>query len=279
MTKDKEIDIRQSLINDHDTYDPRRIIKRTKGKYLFKCECDFTYFFLYGYEVDLDPKMTPEQCRKIFLEVLSGRVDINNKMLLLYFQGGIPFISGTLGDIIDVKEIRTNNRIIYGVLTGTIPESDLTLPCHEICDISTEKRKLLLSPFYDSTDRGLCDMACLMGYINHGGFHSEHFLKVCALIINFPPLMTSMQRIMNRDHVVYRDVITVCSTLFAFFCTILPPRDYRASHALESCLQVCNWMSKIDKDLIINVKNLLYNKEDKTPEWIPKLELDQSVYI
>ncbi|KAK8871995.1 hypothetical protein M9Y10_007749 [Tritrichomonas musculus] len=126
-----------------------------------------------------------------------------NKTLLIYLQGGIPFIGGTLGDIYTTEDY----IFIYGVLSRSVVECDLTDFCPELCDMSNPKRRLFLSPLCDSTERRLSDIACLMGYINHDGFISNDLLCAFASVINFPPLLTLMKKIMKRDRVVYRDLI------------------------------------------------------------------------
>ena len=215
-----------------------------KGHYTFYFTGGTKDHLLQGIDVELDTAMNPNQCRNKLQEALrDAKVNINNKQLIIYLPGGIPFIGGTLGDIY-LKDDMKVKRFIYGVLTRLIPDSILNKSCLEICNVSDPDHKLLISPLCDSSERGLSDMACLMGYLNHDGIKGDLLLKTCATVIHFPPLVTSMNRIIERNQVVGRDVVTVCSTLFTYFRAYLPTTT-KDEKVYEYTLRLCNLISHI----------------------------------
>lgn len=198
-----------------------------------------------GINVELNTSMDPSQCSdKLLKELEYNKVNIKERKLLIYLPGGIPFIGGTLGDIYLGEDIKVK-KVIYGVLTRQISDSLLIKPCFEICNASDKDHELFLSPFCESTKRGLSDIACLLGYICHGGLNDDLFLRACAAVIRFPPLITSMKRIIDNRNIINRDVVTVCSSLYTFFRAYLPT-TILDTQVFEYALRICNLIARID---------------------------------
>ena len=173
------------------------------------------------------------------------RIDMTNKDLLIYLSGGIPFLGGLLGDIYKDRSIQFKPYII-GVLTEQISERDLNERYYNVCNASEDKHKKLLSPLCESTVRGFCDIARLLGYLNNNGIKSEDFLKSSATLVRFPPLLTSLKRVIDNNDVTGRDIVTICSTLYTYF-TFSIALDIPPSQIFEYALRICDAMTNINK--------------------------------
>ena len=282
-TKQNEYDIRVSMIgNEHEAgimsakVEPR--VDITKN-YLFYFTGASQDMLLKGIEVELNTAMNPNQCRDALLNYVKEKVDISNKQLLIYLPGGIPFVAGTLGDIYLKKDLKAKN-VIYGVLTRRVSDVILKGSYPELCNVSDQDHKLLISPLCDSTDRGLSDMACLMGYLNHDGVKGDLLLRTCATVIHFPPLITSMNRIIERNQVVGRDVITVTSTLYTFFRCYLPKDTCKDNQVLEYALRMCNLISHInDPPDKLPMMNFEVKPGDPSTKFLSDLKLGPIVYF
>lgn len=177
----------------------------------------------YGIQVNLDGSMNFEQCHAKLVELLrKQKVDVDDKRLLIFFSGGIPFVYGTLDDIYKKNKDLKRQSHIYGVLTRKISDDDLYKSYDNICDSSSSDRKLLISPLCDSSERGLSDMACLLGYLNNDGKKKDLILRICAELTNFAPLIISLYKICRKEKVNGLDIVTVCSTLFTYLRNCFP---------------------------------------------------------
>ena len=212
--------------------------KPSEGKYRFFCTGTID-LLLEGFDVDLDLTFTPDECKNYLMKEIERRLDIQKGDLIVYVSCGLPFLGGTLGDIYGSDNEYKVKRYIYGVLTSPLANIDLSNNYHELCNINDETRKILLSPFNESSLRGLCNIGCLLGYQNHDGAHSELFERALAYAIHFPPLITSMRRVIERYNVTGRDIITITSTLFTFFRKMNPSR-VKSEKVFETALQSCN---------------------------------------
>lgn len=244
------------------------------NKYLFYFTGGSKDMLLKGIEVDLDSSYDFNQCNEHLLLVLKDIIDITNMQLIIYLPGGIPFNAGTLGKY-------SFNKVIYGVLTRRISKSVLKASCPELCNIKDQDHKLLISPLVDSTDRGFSDMACLMGYLNHGGIESDVLLRTCAAVIHFPPLITSMRRIIDQNKVIGQDVINVTSTLYTFFRAYLPI-TCPDNNVYEYALRMCNLISHINeapKEIPLLRIDFENNEESEDFNCFKDLDLGPIVYF
>ncbi|KAK8884978.1 hypothetical protein M9Y10_044105 [Tritrichomonas musculus] len=229
-------------INTKEAIDQPRV--NVKGKYTFCFNGGSLDDMFKGFEVELDTSMNPIQCRDYLQSKLNGKINMKDKQLIVYLSGGLPFIGGTLGDVYLNKDPKFDN-VIYGVITRKVSDIVLKSSYPELCNISDPDRKLLMSPLCDSSDRGLTDIACLFGYLNHDGAKGDLLLRTCAKVITFAPLITSIRRIIDRNQVVGRDVIAVSSTLFTFFRNYIPPTT-KDNLVNEYSLRLCNLVSHIN---------------------------------
>ena len=116
--------------------------------------------------------------------------------------------------------------------------------CIELCNVNYLDHQLLISPLYDSSIRGLSDMACLIGYLNNDGNAKDILLKTCATVVHFPPFITSMHRIIEQNQIVGRDIATFCSAMFTFMKFYLP-KTCPDDQVFEYLLRMCNVISQV----------------------------------
>lgn len=185
-----------------------------------------------GIKIDLNLSLDQNQCKQVLLKELSPYYeDINQMDIVVYFTGGVPFLRGTLNDFYAPAIKQGFQRYIYGILIKKLDakNSDLNDIVYSICDVSDEIHKELISPLYNSTEKGLCDMACLLGYLNNFGAKAKKLLKCVAATIRFPPLITSLRRIIDRNKVTKRDIVTVCASFHTYFMflinSVTPPEQ------------------------------------------------------
>lgn len=227
------------------------------GKFRFFATCN-EKILLSGIDVDLKMSDKPSECCDSLLAQLeSNGVDVKNKKLLVYLAGGIPFNSGTIGDLYSNNEITDINNSLYGVLINRISHNILEKTYDELCNISSKEIISLFSPICESSKKGLCDMACLLGYLNRNGPQSELFLKASTAIIRFPPLITSLKHLIDKKPLTGNEIVTITSSLFIFFRYLIPV-TINDNKVFEYSLHCCNF--------ICNIK--------KIPEDLPILEID-----
>ncbi|OHT11426.1 hypothetical protein TRFO_19161 [Tritrichomonas foetus] len=220
--------------------------KAEGGKYRFFCSAN-PDLLLNGFDIDLDLKMNPKQCENYLLNCLKEKIAMKGYRLLVYLPGGLPFLGGQLNDFYGKEEIPII-PVIYGILTREITDELLNSNIAELCNVSDHNRKLMLSPLVDSTDKGLSDMACLLGYLNHDGVKGNLLMDCLCCVTHFPPLVTSLNRIIDRMGVTGRDIVTVSSSLFTYFSYMLPP-TVSQNHIYEFSLRCCNIITHIkEKD-------------------------------
>ncbi|KAK8889279.1 hypothetical protein M9Y10_034025 [Tritrichomonas musculus] len=261
-------------------------IKLYSGQQLdIESEMNFVFYFtggdknmlLNGIQVNLLLSMNANECNEALKKYIKDIIDTSDKILIVYLPGGIPFTTGKLGDIFTNKKFEMKN-VIYGVLTRLIPEEILSGSCGELCNIKDDNHKKLISPLVDSTDLGMSDMACLIGYFNYYGFKSGRFLKSSSAIIHFPPLITSLKRIIERNDVVGRDVVTVTSTLYSYFRGIIP--SYCPDNKIfEYSLLLCNLIYPIyDDSDDIPLFCYQIKEEDKSAPFFSNFKPGETIY-
>ncbi|KAK8836431.1 hypothetical protein M9Y10_037686 [Tritrichomonas musculus] len=265
-------------ISDENYVDIRGIPEKNKYRFFSTASAELLFE---GIDVDLEMSYNPTQCKEFLMKELQKRIDMTNKDLLIYLAGGIPFLGGTLGNIYKENNIQFK-PYIYGVLTEQLSERDLDERYYNVCNASEDKHKKLLSPLCESTVGGLCDIACLLGYLNNDGIKSEDFLKSSASLVRFPPLVTSMKRVIDNNDVTGRDIVTICSTLHTYFTfsigTIIPP-----SQIFEYALRICDAMThikEIPEKLPITTVTISSNSEENDSlQFLRKLNQPLITYL
>lgn len=197
-----------------------------------------------------------DECSKVLDRIVSENLSITDSMFLYYFPGEFPFISGTLEPV--YFGFSAKNKKIFVILTRHISTNILNSHIHELCNISSESQKLLLSPLCDSTELGLSRVACLLGYLSYGGIQSDLLLRVFESVTNFPPFITSMAKIIGNNCIRGIDVVTFCSSLFTLFKCCLQS-SCPDNQVFEHTFQLCNYFISTIRD---------------PPERLPMVEID-----
>lgn len=233
-----------------------------------------------GIEVELDMSFTPNELKNFLLNKIQKHVSIQKCDLIVYISGGIPFLSGNLKDIY-CKEVGPQpSPYIYGVLTSPLNPIDISNNYYELCNTNDINRKTLLSPLFESTSIGLSNIACLLGYLNHEGNHSDLFLRSCAYFIHFPPLITSLQRVIDNYDVNGRDIITICSTLWTYFRWMVP-NNIKSIQLFEYALKCCNLLCNdpnIPESLPLQTIEITPNISEDM-KFLTKLNLGRYAYV
>lgn len=262
-------------INPHDIdlFDKVNPLARgeaSPGKIKFYCTGSID-LMLNGIDVELDMNMNPDQCKAYLLEQINSKNLLNKYderiKLDIFLPGGIPFSRGELSDLFNNLVFKPK-PVIYGILyrfdTTMNTDEQLDDVCFELCNASNAEKRGLISPLCDSSDRGLADMACLLGYINNGGIHSDKLIKACAAFTHFPPLITSLSRIFEQTDINGHDIIAVTSSLFTFIRDYIP-FTVEDRYILEFTLRFCTYITcsrKIPDELPLLPINISSNEKN-----------------
>ena len=202
-----------------------------------------------GTPIDLDMNDNVDVVKTKVRGVLKNKIRDDLVKIQLYFVCGIEFNNGTLGDCLTyIAAFQTAPRRIYAVVTRDIPDEALCAEYGEMCDIRGD-RKLLLSPVCDSTDGGLSQVACLLGYLHREGKLTDSFLRTVAVFTGFAPLIVGVYRLSERAKLTGKDIVAVTAPLFAF-CKALVQGVGGDNHVFEFTLRVaCYAVHGLNADL------------------------------
>ena len=169
----------------------------------------------------------------------------DDKCVLLYLSGGLLF-NERCGDhdlrLDDLFGELNMSRKIYAVVVRQPPGGMDLLSNHvgEVCDCHTDEKKYLLSPIVPAADE-ICytAIACLLGYLAHGGRRTDSLVKACTLVTGFAPLLCGIFNIGQfGDQVTGRTVVAVTASLHCLLSGMLPdtiPPEKIFSYLLRAC--------------------------------------------
>ena len=178
-----------------------------------------------GDAIDLDDTWTVDQVRKKIEGYLTELATFENAFvpnphdIYVFLPGGLPFLSGTLGDWCSARE--TSCRI-YVVVTRPLGAS-VSRVISELTDCSNAEMQRLLSPIHDSTAQGYAAMACFLGYIQHGGPQIQRLFLHLTNVTRFAPLVSSLYRIIEQEEITGLDVVSITGVLHTLFKHIGDP--------------------------------------------------------
>ena len=194
--------------------------------------------FKEGDTIDIEHECNVEQVKEKIEQLLrnmEGVVLPDPHELHVFLPGGLPFLNGTLYDWCPMAtDVAKHN--IYVVVSRPLGPS-VNRVVDELADCSSDEMKRLLSPLHESTPQGYAEMACLLGYIQHGGSQTENLLKQLARVTRFAPLVCSLYRIMEQEEIIGLNVIAITGVLHTLFKSISSsvPDD---THVLDRTLQL-----------------------------------------
>ncbi|KAK8841827.1 hypothetical protein M9Y10_026777 [Tritrichomonas musculus] len=171
-----------------------------------------------------------------------SRIPISQMKLLIFLPGGVEFKNTTIRQYVEATNPRHLN--MYVVVTNGISSSLLSREIVEICDTRGEM-STIFSPLVDSSNSGKQLFSCLLSSLFHQTTGREELLKSLSQITGFPPLISSLQALINRKTITGKDLIIISSTLFPIFRYLIGD-SVSDSNVLESCCKLCNLISKIN---------------------------------
>lgn len=177
----------------------------------------------------------------------TAKIDYSNKKLHIFLAGGIPFTNSDIDNFrIGFEGMPTD---LYGIFTRIYDDYVLQKERNELnFNINSIVDRFILSPCVESTDKGLIQMSCLIGYFYNKGVKTCNFLRGCKSLHLFPPLITSLVSIAEHKSITNLDIMTVNSTLYAFFRSLISDK-IQDNQFLEMSLFLCD---------VINDINIIY---------------------
>lgn len=193
--------------------------------------------FKRGDKIDIEHDCTVDQVKEKVEALLRNMrgVDIPEPHELhVFLPGGLPFLHGTVQDWYDATDVNRHN--LYVVVTRPLGDA-VDRVITNVADCSSDFMKSLLSPLYDSTPQGYFEMACLLGYFQYDGHHTQDILLRLARVTRFAPLVCSLYRFLEHEEVNGRNIIAITAILHTLFKSI--PRDNIANrNVLERSLKL-----------------------------------------
>ncbi|OHT12150.1 hypothetical protein TRFO_18140 [Tritrichomonas foetus] len=153
--------------------------------------------------------------RTIFDFLKKKYPEVGTLQMHLFLPTGVPFLSGKISDFIQYFPQYKPN--LYAIFTNKIVDAVLNKTYEEVCDISTNDRKLLLSPLSKSSVESLCQIASVLGYIQRDGENVFRMIYSIAKFCPFAPLICGLFRMANLNDVNGRAIIMVTAPLFVLF--------------------------------------------------------------
>ena len=113
--------------------------------------------------------------------------------ILLFLPGGIPFFDGaTINQFIQSFPDFLSYLYSIVIFNDNISDSILNETIDNICNISNESFKALLSPYFESDINGLGEIAAVLGYIQNKGPNSNFLIHSIAKFCPFAPLINGL---------------------------------------------------------------------------------------
>lgn len=173
---------------------------------------------------------------------IQSHIPISQIKLLVFLPGGVEFINTTIKEY--VETVKPKNLYMYVIIAKGISSNLLSKEIVEICDTRSEM-STVFSPLVDSTDTGKQLFACLISSLFHQTTGRKELVSSLSKITGFPPLIASLQALIDRKTITGKDLIIITSTLFPIFKYFLD-NTVPENKILESCTKLCNLISQID---------------------------------
>ena len=136
--------------------------------------------------------------------------------LLLYLPGGIPFVTGTISEFVDSFPDYVPHLYCV-ILQREFKSNDLEATIGEACNLTDSRMLNVISPYYETDESGLCQMACLLGYIQRDGLRTSRMIYSLAKFCPFPPLICGLYQLCRNGSCSYRSILQITSSLSIIF--------------------------------------------------------------
>lgn len=169
-----------------------------------------------GEIMKIDENKNVKQLKLEIREKFINKYSIDrNQKINLFLPSGCQFLSGTINDFKNSDTTRIFRRHLYVIVTDDIMEEDLEEEIINTCDASTDEKKSLLSPCYkNSSIKGLCTMASILGYINQNGEDSDYIVTSFSRFFPFAPLICALHQLQTRNTVRGLTIIQITAPIF-----------------------------------------------------------------
>lgn len=169
-----------------------------------------------------------------------------NLQIHLFLPGGCPFFSGTINDIKKVDELRNFRRHLYVIITNKIPKDVLNQEIINACDASSDEKKLLLSPCFESSISSLCTIASLLGYINQNGEDSDSLVYSLSRFFPFAPFVCALHQLQSRNLSCGRTIMQITAPLFTIMRDSLKDLSIEDSELLSFAPKFFTYLINFD---------------------------------
>lgn len=164
----------------------------------------------------------------------------DNFELHIFLPGGIPFLDGFISDYVSCG-VDITKDILNVIVTRPLKAGLLERPIDSPCNC-TGDMKDLLSPLFDSSQAGLTQIACLLGYFYYGGVNAEKLLLILAKATRFSPLLVNLYRLLEHSPLIGLNIIAITAPLFIFFKPLLS-EDITSREVFENTLNIISYIS------------------------------------
>ena len=108
---------------------------------------------------------------------------------------------------------------LYAILVNdpTITDKVLDETFDTVCNIKDEKMKRLLSPDVTSKINGLCEIAAVLGYIQHNGPYTKRMIYSIAKYCPFAPMINGLYCLSTLNRATGRIIIQITAPLIRLF--------------------------------------------------------------
>jgi len=206
---------------------------------------------------------------KIWLfDYFNSMFRIQSFEIRLFFAGGIPYVSGTLAEMI--SKYKPKSMFIYAIFTRKISEELYNRSISNICDCSKDDMKLLLSPIVESSEIGYTTIASLLGYINRDGLRSDKIIKSLETFCQFSPMLVNLYRLNQKESLKGGEIVQITAPLFIFIYSLLDKAN-PVECTYEESLKVLTYVSENATLGTISVKDTSEKDNDSTYAYQPEI--------
>jgi ubiquitin-protein ligase len=156
-------------------------------------------------------------------------------------QDGTPSIVDEVFGMMETLKMR-----VYAVITRKYRQDLLDAPVRQVGSCSGDLGSLI-SSVCDTTEVGLTQVACLLGYLANGGSRTDLLITALAKVTDFAPLVCGLQKIAQAPQTVTG--LTIATVSASLYAVISGLRKDTADRVFEHTLHVCCYIVHVKHEL------------------------------
>lgn len=161
---------------------------------------------------------TQEKIKEMLQKNYASEIKSSQSMrILLFLPGGIPFLQGTISDFTRTFPDFMPHLYAVVLFNPTITDDILYEKFNNICDISTEAKKALISPILDNNLDGMCEMASSLGYIQRNGENVVRMIYSLAKFCPFAPMICGLYSLASLGSPIGMTILQITAPLSILF--------------------------------------------------------------